>query len=92
MKKPLKLASGYVTPTLPEQARLRELERQTIEAHGKKLALEAQFFEAYIAHFKCSSSYTQYVAEVAKAHGIDVDDPDKGRWNFNGSQMTFNKL
>jgi len=39
-----------------------------------------------------SKAYTDRVGAIAKEHGIDVDDPSKGRWNFDSKTSIFTRI
>jgi hypothetical protein len=59
------------------QIQFMELERQRAEKATAVLDSQGDFMFA--------------VKEIAKAHGIDVDNPDNGKWDFSTTDMTFTK-
>jgi hypothetical protein len=38
------------------------------------------------------NEYINVVKTLAKSKNIDVDDPEKGKWNFDTDTMTFTKV
>jgi len=41
---------------------------------------------------KATKNYVDRVGGIARAHGIDPDDPKGGKWNFDAASMTFNRI
>lgn len=78
--------------TRAEKTALAKLEAMANIALKAKNEAEQAHFQAYVAHAQAVKSYMDKVAEIAKDHGIDVDDPTKGKWNFDSGSMKFTNI
>jgi hypothetical protein len=88
-----------ITLTTDETNDLKEVDNAVVrlkialgELAQQKTALEATLAQAVLTLNEKQKEYVDKVRSLATDHGIDVDDPEKGRWNFNADTGVFNKL
>lgn len=84
----------------PPAVQVTDEEKKAIETSrvalvGRKIALADATMDMQIkaeAVGDALKAFHDKIEEVGKAHGLPLDDPTKGKWNFNLDTCVFTKL
>lgn len=92
------IAVSQIVITESERAELRVLEDQAVKLKCQVAeitfglrAQEQQRDQVLMSIQQVAKTFDERVAVFARAHGIDVDDPQKGKWTFDGKEGTFTR-
>lgn len=86
-----KAAEGVV-PTEKQKEEIRAASRAVTNA---KLQLADQVlavFQSVALVEQTNDAFWKTVKDVAQQHGIDTEDPAKGKWSLNPETLVFNKV
>ena len=79
--------------TEAEKAQLAEFDKKAVElkvAFANSILEFAQRSAPGVQ--QNANAYMSAVKEIARAHQIDVDDPSKGKWNFDAVNGEFQRV
>jgi hypothetical protein len=76
--------------TFDSKVAMHYIELGRLEAQS--LVIDAKKRELFSLIKDAEKSVFGKITEVAKAHGINTDDPKSGKWNFDPGTMKFTKL
>jgi hypothetical protein len=78
--------------TEEEQGPVRNLEQALIDAKCRAADAYSRFANEISVCNQLQSTFNGRIRELAITHGIAVDDPAAGKWNFTTKTMAFEKV